>query len=156
MPLPFVVLEVGLLLRGSLGACIFFFYICLCVLAKYGQQGQLNGKSEGCAGLCEARHARKHVRVVCSFCLLGRSFLQQVLAGSWNKFTIVDILFIIFRYAHTAGSAVNVLRVADFSWTHCWAKIFETSAIDCILLCVYNIEYRTVSCVCIKTILSGT
>jgi hypothetical protein len=41
------------------------------------------------------------------------------------------------------------LRVALFSWTHYWAKNFETSPIDCILLGIKN-DIRH------KTILSGT
>jgi hypothetical protein len=36
--------------------------------------------------------------------------------------------------AGTAGSPLVFLRVMFFSWTHYWAKIFETSPIDCILL----------------------
>ena len=37
------------------------------------------------------------------------------------------------KYSATAGSPLVLLRVALFSWAHYWAKIFETSPIDCIL-----------------------
>ena len=45
---------------------------------------------------------------------------------------------LVTRRLVTAGSPVILLRATGFSRTHYWAKIFETSAIDCILLCIKN------------------
>ena len=44
----------------------------------------------------------------------------------------------LLRCTRTAGSPLVFLRAAGFSWTHYWAKIFETSPIDCILLGIKN------------------
>jgi hypothetical protein len=40
--------------------------------------------------------------------------------------------------ADMAGLPFNLLRAVCFFWTHCWPQIFETSAIDYILLGIKN------------------
>ena len=65
------------------------------------------------------------------------SSVQTTAVGKWLKFIAQEGTKAPKRGVmrnNTAGSKFNLLRVALFSRTHYWAKIFETSAIDCILL----------------------